>query len=73
MAIGPRLAVADGDLPCVREAGLPCGGALALDDGDFMAALQQMPSGARADDAGAQDDDFHAASVPRLRRKQKRN
>ena len=44
--------------------GVVHGGAiLALDHGHFMALLQQMPGGADADDAGAQDKDFHGGSV----------
>ena len=33
---------------------------VAINDGDFMAAFEQMPSGADADDSRAQNDDFHA-------------
>ncbi|MPN32274.1 hypothetical protein SDC9_179752 [bioreactor metagenome] len=38
-----------------------------------MTALAQMPGGADADDAGAQDDDVHAASVCTLADKQKQH
>jgi len=32
---------------------------LAIDDDDFMAAFEQVPRCADADDAGAEDGDFH--------------
>ena len=53
LAVGPGLAVAHRDLRRVGKAGLHGGVGLTVHHGDFMAALQQMPRGAHADDAGA--------------------
>ena len=63
LAAGPRLAVAHGYLRAIGKAGLQRGAGLAVHHGDLMAALAQMPGGADADDAGAEDDDVHALSV----------
>ena len=73
LAIGPGLAVADRDLSAIGIAGLQGRTALAVHHGDLMTALAQMPGGADADDAGAQDDDVHAASVCTLAGKQKQH
>jgi hypothetical protein len=46
---------------------------LAVDNDHVVPALEQMPRGACADDAGAQDNDFHGREVwwnlPRIKRK----
>ena len=63
LAVGPGFAIAHRDLPGVGKTGFQCGAALALDHGHLVAALGQMPGGADADDAGAQDDDVHGAQV----------
>ena len=60
MLVGPGLAVADRDLRRIGVAGLQRGVGLAIHDGDVVAQLQQVPGCAGADDAGAEDDDFHA-------------
>lgn len=73
LAIGPGLTVADRDLAAIGIAGLQGRTALAVHHGDLMTALAQMPGGADADDAGAQDDDVHAASVCTLAGKQKQH
>ena len=63
LAVGPGLAIADRDLAAIGKAGLQRRAALAVNHGDLMAALAQMPGGADADDAGAQDEDVHGLSV----------
>ncbi len=61
LAVGPGLTVAHRDLRRVGKTGLQRRVGLAVDHSDFMPALAQMPGGANADDAGAQDDGFHGA------------
>ncbi len=59
LAVRPRLAVAHRDLRRVGEAGFQGGIGLAVHHDDLVAALQQMPGGADADDAGAENERFH--------------
>ncbi len=56
----PGLAEADRDLGAIGETRLERRFWLAVDDGDLVALLEQIPGGGDADDAGAEDDRFHA-------------
>ena len=58
-AVGPRFAVADRNLRRVAKAGFQGRVGLAVHQRDLVPALQQMPGGADADDARAQDGDSH--------------
>ena len=51
--------MARGDLPAVGERGLQPGALAAVDDRHFVALLREIPGGGGADDAGAEDQDFH--------------
>jgi len=57
---GPGRGVAVTQLAGIAEAGLEPGARLALDDGDLMSGLGQVICRGGPDDAGAQDEDFHA-------------
>ena len=63
IAVGPGLAVADGDLRRIGKTGFHGGVRLPLHDGDLVAALQEVPRGADANDACAKNNNFHGASV----------
>ena len=60
---GPGGGVAGRNLAGVGEAGFHAGGGLAVEHGDLVAGPVQVPGGGGADDAGAEDDDFHALSA----------
>ena len=59
IGIGPGFGVADGNLPAVGERSLHPRGIAAVHDHDLVALLGEIPGGGGADDAGAQDEDFH--------------
>ena len=65
--IRPRLAIAHRDLRRIGKAGFHGGIQLALHHDHLMPALQQVPSRAHADDACAQNDDFHAPQCRSVR------
>jgi hypothetical protein len=56
---GPRLAEAHRDLGTVGEAGLQGRVGLTIDESDVVPFFEQVPGGADADDAGAENDDLH--------------
>ena len=57
--VGPGLGMADRDLAAVGKAGLRRGRGLAVDDADVVALLAQEVGRGDAEQAGAEDDDFH--------------
>ena len=59
VAVGPGLAVADGNLGGIGKAGFQRCAWLAVHHRDLVPALQQMPRGAHANDACAQNDNLH--------------
>jgi hypothetical protein len=68
--------MADGDLAAVGEAGFGRRRCLAVDHGDFVAQLLQVIGGGDAEQAGAENDDFHCnlrevARAPRGLRKKR--
>ena len=66
--VGPGLGVADRDLAAVGEAGFGGRRGLAVDDGDVVALLAQEVGRGDAEQAGAENDDFHRCCSGRLRR-----
>ena len=59
VAVGPGFAVTDGNLRGIVKAGFQRGIKLPVHHRDFVPALQQMPGGADADNARAQNYNFH--------------
>ena len=57
--VGPGFAVAHGDLRRIGEAGFQCRVGLPVHDRHLVAALQQVPGGAHANNARTQNNDFH--------------
>ena len=64
-AVGPGLAVAHRDLRRVGKTGFKRCVGLTVDHDDLVAALQQVPRRADADNAGAQNNGFHGAECAR--------
>ncbi len=60
--------MADRDVAGIGEAGLARRLGLAVDHGDLVAVLEQLPGGGDADHAGAQDDDVHRGALSRAPR-----
>jgi hypothetical protein len=57
--VGPGFGVADGDLPAVGKAGFGSRRGLAVDHGDVVTLLAQEVRRGDAEQAGAENDDFH--------------
>ena len=57
--VGPGFGMADRDLAAVGEAGFGGRAGLAVDDGDVVPLLAQVIGRGDAEQAGAEDDDFH--------------
>ena len=56
---GPGRAIAEGHFTGIGEAGFQRRALLAIDDGNLVSGLGKLVSGRYADNAGAENDDFH--------------
>src|SRR6185369_3547113 len=66
--IGPWFDMRNRNLAAVGERRFQPGNTLPVDYRDFMALLAQIPGGRRADDSGAENEDFQALAIKRSRR-----
>ena len=64
--VGPGLGMADRDLAAVGEAGFRGRRSLAIDDGDVVPLLAQEVGRGDAEQAGAENDDFHERAPGRM-------